>query len=104
MRWDRHPLLSRHNTFTFRFLPGVLVGIAISWWVNDRPRQVHAWPPAAQHSEQAYFVFGSPWFLCKQCTIRSCMRRLSATFTMALLSLRHSVSCQLPLLRNLRRS
>ena len=27
MRWSgAHPLLSRHSTFTFRFLPGVLVG------------------------------------------------------------------------------
>ena len=42
MRWSTHPLLSRHNTFTFRFLPGVLVGIAVSWWLNDRPRQVQS--------------------------------------------------------------
>ena len=48
MRWSTHPLLSRHNTFTFRFLPGVLVGIAVSWWVNDRPRQVWSYQRFAQ--------------------------------------------------------
>ena len=41
MRWSgAHPLLSQHNTFTFRFLPGVLVGFALSWCLNDRPRPV----------------------------------------------------------------
>jgi len=105
MRWSTHPLLSRHNTFTFRFLPGVLVGIAVSWWLNDRPRQVKSCRSAPRMHGQRCCCVETSAPACANIELMAKPRRSSERLRMAQQSLCHSDwRWRLPLSRNLRRS
>lgn len=42
-RRKTHPILASHNSITWRFIPGLICGFALKWWLDGGPKKVR--PP-----------------------------------------------------------